>query len=124
MENGGVEVACSNRHYGEPKNMIKVSLLLRMRYSHRLLEPTSMRSGCTMELLCHGRYFFGQSEAAISFDYVGRDCLSYVTVIASPIIYLPKGRCGARNVGEPMEDGVGREGGRGVACSLHSLMFA
>lgn len=24
VENGGVEVACSNHHYGEPKNMIKV----------------------------------------------------------------------------------------------------
>ena len=26
VENGGVEVACSNHHYGEPKNMIKVCL--------------------------------------------------------------------------------------------------
>lgn len=26
VANGGVEVACSNRHYGEPKNMIKVLL--------------------------------------------------------------------------------------------------
>lgn len=24
VENGGSEVGCSNRHYGEPKNMIKV----------------------------------------------------------------------------------------------------
>lgn len=25
VENGGAEVGCSDRHYGQPKNMIKVS---------------------------------------------------------------------------------------------------